>query len=111
MSTKQENPFVGRWRISEMEAWDQEFVDLIVPGFLKFDADNLGEFQFGAVHGFLDCRLETHGERPRLEFSWDGEDDADPACGRGWATIKNGVISGHIFIHRGDDSWFKAKKK
>jgi hypothetical protein len=29
--------FVGRWRIVEMELWDQKFVDLESPGHITFN--------------------------------------------------------------------------
>lgn len=94
-----------------MEVWDQDFVDLVVPGYIKFEKDNLGKFQFGAVTGHLDCRLETFGAESRIEFSWVGEDENDPATGRGWATLQEDHFFGRLYIHLGDDSWFKAVKK
>lgn len=33
---------VGRWRIKWMEMWDQDFVDLVEPGYFQFDEDGLG---------------------------------------------------------------------
>jgi hypothetical protein len=32
-------PFVGQWSIAEMEAWDQDFVNLEVPGHFTFGKD------------------------------------------------------------------------
>jgi hypothetical protein len=43
--------YLGRWRIIEMEQWDQDFIDLVVPGYIAFREDHTGEFQFGAVMG------------------------------------------------------------
>jgi len=54
------NP-VGRWRITWMETWDQDFVDLIEPGHFRFDDNGLGYFIFGAVEGQLDYRLSEEG--------------------------------------------------
>ena len=42
---------IGRWRITEMDNWDQEAVDLVEPGFIEFDEDGLGELGFIAVTG------------------------------------------------------------
>lgn len=110
MAKQTPNPFLGRWQIIEMEVWDQDFVELKGPGYIKFDKDNLGTFQFGTTQGQLDCRLEEQGsESPRIEFSWDGQDYNTPASGRGWAILQDGELSGRIYIHLGDDSWFKAK--
>ncbi|QHS26666.1 hypothetical protein [Piscirickettsia salmonis] len=43
----------GHWRIVWMALWDQEYVDLIEPGYIKIDEEGQGEFQFGVVRGFL----------------------------------------------------------
>jgi len=40
------NKFIGKWRISEMEQWDQDFVDAEVPGYISFTRNGMGEFQF-----------------------------------------------------------------
>jgi hypothetical protein len=45
------NEFAGRWRITAMEMWDQDYVDLVEPGFFEFGSDGMGSFVFGAVHG------------------------------------------------------------
>jgi hypothetical protein len=50
---------IGRWRITEMDNWDQEAVDLVEPGFIKFDEDGLGELGFIAVTG--ETRLPRRG--------------------------------------------------
>jgi hypothetical protein len=42
---------IGRWRITEMDNWDQETVDLVEPGFIEFDEDGLGGLGFIAVTG------------------------------------------------------------
>ena len=47
---------IGRWRITEMDNWDQEAVDLVQPGFIEFDEDGLGGLGFIVVAGELDCR-------------------------------------------------------
>lgn len=45
-----------------------------------------------------------------VEFSWDGEDDGDQISGRGWAAaVDDGTLQGHLFIHLGDDSGFRAQ--
>lgn len=105
------NPFLGTWRIVEMEQWDPDYIDLVVPGFITFTRDRLGEFQFGTVQGCLDYRIEKRGERPRAEFSWEGASELDSACGRGWAEVEEAELRGRLYIHRGDDSWFKASKQ
>ena len=105
---KQMKVFTGNWRIVEMEVWDQDYVDMEVPGYLRIGSDATGRFQFGLVFGEIDGRVAQYGGTPRFEFSWSGRDDDQPACGRGWATIENGELIGRIFLHLADDSAFRA---
>ena len=63
-----------------MELWDRAFIDLDVPGHFTFATNQLGDFQFGLVRGGLDCRYDP--SKARVEFSWDGADDADDARSR-----------------------------
>ena len=101
-------PFTGNWRIADMEVWDQDYVDMDVPGYILIGSDGTGQFQFGLVSGDIDGRVEQYGGTPRLEFSWSGQEENDPACGRGWAVIENGELKGRIYLHLADDSAFHA---
>jgi hypothetical protein len=105
------NQYLGTWRIIEMEQWDQDFIDPVVPGYITFRADHLGAFQLGAVHGDLDYRLELHHDTERLAFSWEGGDAMDPVSGGGGAIIKGGQLQGRIYFHAGDDAGFVAEKE
>ena len=105
------NRYIGTWRILAMEQWDKASIDLVMPEYIAFREENQGEFQFGAVHGDLDYRIEPYQETERLEFSWEGEDETDPVSGRGWAMIKAGQLQGRLSFHEGDDSGFVAEKE
>ena len=109
---KQKNPFEGRWRITWMDQWDQDFVDEEVEGFIEFEPEGLGSFQFGYVQGQADCRTASRDGKPSVEFSWEGGDGADgtPLTGRGWAVLEADELSGMICIHLGDESEFKATR-
>ncbi len=109
--TKQPNPFTGRWRIISMSAWEQDFIDEEEEGYIEFGNNDQGDFHFGYVHGQMDCRLTTRDGEPAVEWTWDGNDEMDPAQGRGWAVVKGDELHGIIFFHGGDDSEFVAKKK
>ena len=66
----------------------------------------------GAVKGWLDVRYSTRDGAACAEFSWQGHNDADPARGRGWATLGTaGRLVGHLFLHNSDDSPFVAERK
>ena len=93
-----------------MEAWDKDAIDLMGAGYIEL-AKHGGSMSFIAVEGTLDCRYAERDGRPCVEFSWTGSDDADAACGRGWARLEaDGALVGRIFIHDGDDSSFRAKR-
>lgn len=101
----------GRWRIAAMDEWDRDALDLLAPAFIEFTGDGTGRFGFVAVRGWTDCRPATRDDRPAVEFSWEGDDDGDPCSGRGWATlVDHEVLVGHVFIHLGDDSPFRAER-
>jgi hypothetical protein len=105
------NPFVGLWRIVEMEQWDQAFIDLEGPGYIKFNRTRDGEFRFGAVRGDMDCRLAPPPDAPCVHFSWAGNDEGEPVAGRGHAAILDGQLFGHLYFHRGMESSFRAIPK
>ncbi|HEY5990859.1 MAG TPA: hypothetical protein VIV12_31360 [Streptosporangiaceae bacterium] len=99
----------GVWRIVEMDLWDAEAIDLLGPGYIQFGADRSGRFRFIAVEGWMDCQTGQRDGRPCVEFTWEGNDESDPASGRGWAALdKDGSLRGHICFHLGDDSGFRA---
>lgn len=74
-------PFVGKWIIAEMEAWDQEFVNMEAPGHFTFRKDGTGHFQFGLVQGEMDCRLKTPPENRGSSFHGKGRMSWIPRSG------------------------------
>lgn len=102
-------PLIGRWRIVEMDLWDRDAIDLVAPGYIEFTEDGTGQFAFIAVRGWMDCRTTERNGRTRVDFSWNGDDEGDQVSGRGWAAlVADATIEGHLFIHMGDDSGFRA---
>jgi hypothetical protein len=104
------NPYVGRWRILEMELWDQDFIALVGEGHITFDKQNHGVLQFGAVDCYLDCRIEKVGDRERIEFTFLGQDEGDEVAGRGWALLEGDKLHGRIYFHYGDESGLLAER-
>jgi hypothetical protein len=56
---------IGRWRITEVDNWDQDAVDLVEPGFIELDGTLEGHIYFhlgddSAPSG----STESSGERP-----------------------------------------------
>src|SRR4029079_16484225 len=98
--------FIGRWRIVEMELWDQEFIDLESPGHITFNLGGRGELHFGAVDVTLDWLLNTKGNR--VDFTFEGFDEDDKVTGRGWAELNGGQLTGKLAFHQGNESDFVA---
>ena len=106
-----ESDFLGRWYISEMEMWDKDYIDAEVRGYILFNEDGSGEFQFGYVHGFMNCKYTIKdNDEDIVEFTWEGNDECDFASGRGYCKINNSIIIGKIFINNSETSKFKAIK-
>lgn len=102
------NPFEGRWRITWMDQWDQDFIDEEVEGFFEFGPKNSGSFHFGYVQAQVDYRQGIRDDHPCLDFTFNGNDEMTPTQGRGWAVLEEDEINGMIFFHQGDESEFKA---
>src|SRR5438046_849032 len=103
-------PFLGAWRIVQMELWDRDYLDLEVPAHITFESNRLGSFQFGAVRGWIDYRVSDDGTSSKVEFSWEGFNDTDPSCGRGWGAVADDRLVGRLYLHNGDDSAFVAER-
>ena len=80
--TIMQNNVIGKWRLIEMEQWDQDFIDLVEPGFISFQKDGRGEMRFGAVSLELDWEINQAG---KAEFTFTGFDEMDETSGKGWA--------------------------
>ncbi len=109
-TARDKHPFRGKWSITETELWDREALDLVVPAYINFDSDGLGELRLIAIDASIDYRVGTHDGEPCVEFSWSGFDEGDPANGRGWATLQSDRLEGRLFIHQGDESGFVGKR-
>lgn len=95
-----------------METWPDDYLDLIERAHVTFENDNDGDLVFGAIKAWLDLRYGEPDGAPLAEFSWEGMNDADPACGRGWASLgPTGRLAGHFYIHGSDDSAFVAERE
>jgi hypothetical protein len=75
--------FAGRWRIVGMDVWDNDFLDLVEEAHITFEGAASGEIVFGALNGDLDVRYGSRDGSACAEFSWEGFDDNDAACGMG----------------------------
>jgi hypothetical protein len=82
-----------------------------VQAYIEINEKNLGNFQFGLVSGYLDGEVVKHGAEERFEFTWEGQDENDPALGGGWLKLRNeNELEGRIKLHLGDSSDFRARR-
>lgn len=101
----------GIWHIYEMEAWGEDYFNMEVQAHIKVNPNGLGEFQFGLVSGHIDGEIVKDGRDARFEFTWEGNDECDPALGSGWLRLKDeNNIEGRIKLHLGDGSNFLTKR-
>jgi hypothetical protein len=107
---KPKSPLIGRWVIVSMSQRDEEYLNEEVRAFIEFEPGQRGEFHFGYVRGGIDYRDVLRDGKPAVEFSWDGNDEMDPAQGRGWAVLDGERLKGMIFFHQGDESEFEAER-
>lgn len=98
----------GHWRIIWMEEWDQEYVNLVEPGYIRMDSQGNGEFQFGVVTGYF----YTNPEKTHFDSTWEGSQECDEAQGEINGTIdeegKEGELCGTISFWEGDASEYRA---
>lgn len=103
--------FIGTWHIYEMEQWDEGYFNMEVQAYVEIRPDNLGNFQFGLVSGYLDGYVEEQSGKARFVFTWEGQDEMDPMTGSGWMRLKaKDEVEGLIKLHLGDRSLFKARR-
>lgn len=103
--------FIGRWRITEMSTWNKDYFDMEVPAYFEINEKLRGCFQFGLVSGQIDGKITKYKGAELFEFTWEGNDECDPASGSGEIELINkNNAEGTIQIHLGDSSTFKLKR-
>jgi hypothetical protein len=109
--TSARRPFIGEWRIIDMELWDREDLDLLGPAHLTLDRSGQGSMRFLAIEASMDYRPGERDGLPAVEFSFDGNDEGDRISGRGWAVLAEHTLRGRLFFHDGDESAFSATRR
>lgn len=101
--------YEGIWHILEMDLWDEDYFNMEVQAFFRIGTNGIGDFQFGLVSGGLDGEVVKLGNLERFEFTWEGQDENDPAFGSGWLKpYGQDKVKGKIKFHLGDSSEFVA---
>jgi hypothetical protein len=81
----------GKYEIVEMELWHKEDIDLVEPGCYIHITGNRGELHFICVDGQMDIRKDKTGGN---KFSWDGNNECDPASGFGEFICDGDTLTG-----------------
>ena len=102
--------FVGRWRITELQGFDSDYVNLCGPAQIRISTRGTGRMNYGAVDAELDCKMDDLDARV-LRFSFEGGDEGDPICGRGYCQVDGEVMTGRIFRHGSDECGFRARRQ
>lgn len=98
---------LGRWRISEMPDYTDDYPNMMGPAYILFEATG-GEFAFGCVTG----AFSGGGDQDVVRFDWDGNNEMDEAQGAGWAELQpDGSLKGQICFHGGDEADFIAHRE
>ena len=102
--------FTGAWRITEMDEWDEDYINMEVQAYLKINREGGGEFQFGLVRGHIvDGWIDEDGES--YEFRWEGSDEMDEASGTCLLSLTGkDHIEGELTFDNGDSSGFLAER-
>lgn len=99
---------LGRWRITRMPHYTDDYPDMMEPAFILFDDHGSGTFAFGCVTG----QIFGGGDTASIAFSWIGNDEMDEAQGDGWAELQpDGTLIGAICFHGGDEANFIARRE
>ena len=103
--------YEGIWHIVQMDMWDEDYFNMEVQAFIRISSNNLGSFQFGLVSGDLDGEVVRIDNTERFEFTWEGNDENDPASGSGWLKlVGQDKLKGSFKFHLGDRSEFFATR-
>ena len=101
--------YEGIWHITEMDKWDEDYFNMEVQAYIRVGSNGIGDFQFGLVSGGIDGEIVKMGNAERFEFTWEGQDENDPALGSGWLKLSgDDKVKGRIKLHLGDSSGFLA---
>ena len=101
-------PFHGSWRIVPMDEWNEESPEIVETTRIPIDKRGQGDFIFGVVKGWLDCRFTVRATLRRIFLGW--VERGRQCVWRGWASLQSDrSLEGHLFIHLSDDSAFVAK--
>jgi hypothetical protein len=98
---------VGKWRIVEADAWDQDYLDLVQPAYLHIGGGGSTEIAFGALTAGGECEYS----RTTIFSRFNGFDEGDEISGELSAELRDdGTIEIEISFDSGDDAILTARR-
>ena len=67
-----------------MDKWDQQYIDLIEPGYIEFVDNGFGYFHFWPIYAKIDYRVNDNA---KVELSFYDDEESQKVCGRGLAKM------------------------
>ena len=108
MSGPDDCQILGRWRIVESDTWEDDYLDLVGPATILFEADGRGEFAFGCIEAGMDLEYG----RAIVFFRWAGSDEGDEVAGSGSAELADdGTLEINLSFDYGDDTVLTARRE
>lgn len=103
-------PYIGTWRIIEMDQWDRDYMDAEVPAYITIERTGQGQFQFGYVCGYLTGEITDDFGVEHFSFDWEGNDEMDDASGSGWLrVVGKGRLEGKLRFQGSDSTKLVAE--
>ena len=108
MSGTADCELVGRWRITNADLWDRNYLDMAEPAYLQIGSNGSVEFAFGCVT----ASGELEYSRTIVFFRWSGFDEGDEVSGDGSAELQdNGTIEIELSSDNGDDATLTGRRE
>lgn len=99
---------LGRWRIVESDIWEDDYLDLVGPAAILFEANGHGDFAFGCIQAGMDLEYG----RTIVFFRWAGFDESDEVTGSGSAELTDdGTLEIALSFDNGDDAVLTARRE
>ena len=106
MSSPKRCMLLGKWRITQSDIWDKDYLDLVEPAYILLEEDGHGEVALGA----LNARLDLEYGKAIVFFTWAGFDEMDEVSGSGSAKLNDdGTISIEFAYQNGDEAELIAR--
>ena len=108
MSGTADCELVGRWRITDADLWDRDYLDMAEPAYLQIGSNGWVEFAFGCVT----ASGELEYSRTIVFLRWSGFDEGDEVSGDGSAELQdNGTIEIELSFDNGDDVTLTGRRE